>query len=375
MTKLRYALIGCGRISPNHLAAYLHHTSELELVALCDLDLSAIDRLLETQPQEIPALQGIRRFTDYRELLAEVKPDLVAIATYSGSHASIAKDALQHGAHVLIEKPMALSLKDAREVIELGHAVDRTVAVVHQNRFNRSIQAIRQALEEGHFGRMLHGSATVRWNRNDAYYEQAAWRGTWEHDGGCLMNQCIHNIDLLRWMLGDDMTEIMAITDRQNHEGIEGEDIGLAVARFKNGSYGLIEGTVNIFPRNLEETLDLFGTQGTVKAGGKSVNRIEVWRFGDQEHDPEEMMARFSEDPPNIYGYGHTPLYTDVLEAIRTKRAPLVDGEAGYRAIEVVLAMYRSQKERRPIALPMDDWSTKAMIGCFEKDVNYDEHR
>ena len=184
-------------------------------------------------------------------------------------------DCIESGASVIVEKPIALSLEDADRLISAAERKGVKVCACHQNRFNKSIQKIHEAVETGKFGRLYHGTAHVRWNRGKEYYQQAPWRGTWEQDGGALMNQCIHNIDLLRWMMGDKITEVMAYTDRLAHNYIAAEDLGLALVRFANGSYGVIEGTTNIYPKNLEETLYLFGEKGTVKAGGKSVNRIE----------------------------------------------------------------------------------------------------
>ena len=181
------------------------------------------------------------------------------------------------------------------------------------------------------------------------------------------MNQCIHNIDLLRWMMGDEIEEVMAYTDQLQHPYLEAEDLGMALVKFSNGSYGLIEGTTNIYPKNLEETLYIFGEKGTVKAGGTSDNIIEEWRFEDSLDDPEEVKKHFSENPPNIYGFGHTPLYADVIEAITAGRPPLVDAEAGKRALELVLAIYLSAAEHRPVKLPLDKCSTLDFTGRFDK--------
>ena len=180
------------------------------------------------------------------------------------------------------------------------------------------------------------------------------------------MNQCIHNIDLLRWMMGDEAEEVIGITDRLNHPYIEAEDLGIALVKFKNGSYGIIEGTTDLYPKNLEETLYLFGEKGTVKAGGQSVNRIEEWRFSDGLDDPQKVMKEFGEDPPNVYGYGHTPLYADVIDAIKNNREPYVNGEAGKRALELVLAVYKSAAEGRPVKLPLDHCSTMDFKGRFK---------
>ena len=362
--KLRYAIIGCGRIAPNHIAAYLANQDRLELVAVCDPILANQDKVLRDLPEN--GRKKIRQYQDYKELLQVEKPQLVAIATESGKHASIGLDCIAAGCHLIIEKPIALSIADADKLIQSAKENGVTLCACHQNRFNKSIQKIRSALEDGRFGRMQHGAAHIRWNRGQDYYTQAPWRGTWEQDGGALMNQCIHNIDLLRWMMGDEINEVFAYTDQLNHDFIEAEDLGLALVKFTNGAYGIIEGTTNIFPSNLEETLYLFGNTGTVKAGGKSVNIIEEWSFADGTDDPDTIKSKYCENPPNVYGYGHTPLYQDVLDAIENNRAPYVDGEAGKRALELVLAIYKSAYEGRPVKLPLTDCSTLDFKGRFD---------
>ena len=326
---MKYALIGCGRIAPNHLEAAINNN--LEIVGLCDIVPEHIDNLVSKLNIDV---NKYKKYTDYKEMLEEEKPELVAIATESGKHAAIALDCLEAGANLIIEKPIALSLEDADKIIEKAKEKGLVVCANHQNRFNKSIQKIRQALDEGKFGRMLYGTAHIRWNRGPDYYTQAPWRGTWAQDGGALMNQCIHNIDLLRWMMGDEIEEVCAYTDNLNHDYIEAEDLGMAIVKFKNGSYGIVEGTTDIYPKNLEETLYLFGQKGTVKAGGKSVNIIEEWIFEDNPEDPEDVKKNNSEMPQNVYGFGHTPLYKDVINAIQTHTKPLVDAEAGKRADE-----------------------------------------
>ena len=356
---MKYALIGCGRISPNHIEAAKNNN--LNFVAMCDI----IPETMEEKSDKF-GLGDVRRYTDYKELLEKEKPELAAIATESGKHAQIALDCISAGCHVIIEKPIALSIADANAIIAAGKEKGVVVCANPQNRFNKSVQYMRKALEEGRFGRLSHGAAHVRWNRGKDYYKQAPWRGTWAQDGGCLMNQCIHNIDLLRWMMGDDIVEVMAYTDQIEHPYLEAEDLGMALVKFKNGSYGLIEGTTNVFPKNLEETLYIFGEKGTAKAAGTSDNIIEEWVFADGLDNPEEVKREFSENPPNIYGFGHTPLYADVIEAIQTGRKPLVDGEAGKRALELVLAIYKSAAEHRPVTLPLDQCSTLDFVGRFD---------
>jgi len=349
---IKYALIGCGRISPNHIAAALEN--HLDIVAICDIDKSKMDQIMDMC--KLP--ETVNKYTDYREMLHKENPELTAICTESGKHGGIALDCIDHGSHLIIEKPIALSLEEADEIIKRSKARNVKVCACHQNRFNKSVQKIREAVEQKRFGKMLHGTAHIRWNRGESYYRQAPWRGTWEQDGGALMNQCIHNIDLLRWMMGDQVVEVVGMTDNLMHSYIEAEDLGLALIKFSNGSYGVIEGTTNIYPHNLEETLYLFGERGTVKAGGKSVNVIEEWLFADGLDKAEEVKAEYQENPPNVYGYGHKPLYADVVEAITTDRDPYVTAEDGRRALELVLAIYKSAAEGKSIKLPLEKCST-----------------
>lgn len=356
---MKYALIGCGRISVNHVAAA--QENHLEIVALCDI----VEEHVEEKFRMFHLPQSVKKYTDYREMIKEEKPELVAIATESGKHAEIAIDCIKMGINVIIEKPIALSIHDADCIIETAKKYNVKVCACHQNRFNKSIQKIREAKEKGRFGRMLYGTAHIRWNRGPQYYQQASWRGTWEQDGGALMNQCIHNIDLLRWMMDDEIEEVMSYTDRLSHDYIEAEDLGIAILKFRNGAYGIIEGTTNIYPRNLEETLYLFGEKGTVKAGGKSVNIIEEWNFADNQDEPEEVKARFHENPPNVYGFGHKPLYADVIDAVKNDRKPYVDAEAGKRALETVLAIYKAAQTGMKVKFPLVECSTLDFKGRF----------
>ena len=355
---MKYALIGCGRISPNHIAAA--KANKLEFVGICDI----VENTIQEKIKKFD-LQEVHKYSDYKELLKKESPDLVAICTESGKHATIAIDCIEAGCNVIIEKPIALSLHDADMIIAKAKENNVKVCANHQNRFNKAIQKIREAVEKERFGRLFYGTAHIRWSRDFEYYARAPWRGTWEQDGGALMNQCIHNIDLLRWMMGDEIDEVVGMTDRLNHSYIDCEDLGLALIKFKNGSYGIVEGTTDIYPRNLEETLYVFGEKGTAKAGGSSVNTIEEWRFSDMLDNPEDVMAEFGETPPNIYGFGHTPLYADMIDSIINDREPYVNGEAGRRALELVLAIYKSAAEGKPIKLPLNDCSTMDFKGRF----------
>lgn len=357
---MKYALIGCGRIAVNHIKAAM--SNHLELAAICDLEMEQMEKLLIKYNLEDKT--SIKRYTDYKEMIQENELDLVAIATESGCHAEIALFCIEHGIHCIVEKPIAMSIEDANKIIDLAHKHGVKVSACHQNRFNVAVQEMRKALEAGRFGRLSHGSVHVRWNRNEEYYTQASWRGKWVSDGGALMNQCIHGIDLLRWMMGDEVEEVYGQTRQQFHNYLEAEDVGMAVVKFKNGAIATIEGTTNVYPQNLEETLYLFGEKGTVKIGGKSTNNIDVWEFSDETGEDSRNIG-LKEIISNVYGNGHSSLYADVIDAIENNREPYVNAVAGRNALELVLAIYKSQKEKRPIKLPLERFASVNMEGTF----------
>ena len=357
---MKYVLIGCGRIAVNHIKAVINN--QLELAAVCDVKPEAMETLLAKYGLEKDP--SIHRYTDYKEMVDAEQPQLAAIATESGLHAQIALYCIQHGVNVIIEKPMTMSMADADAIVEAAEAHHVKVCACHQNRFNNAVQATRKALEEGRFGKLSHGSIHVRWNRNKDYYDQAPWRGTWAQDGGCMMNQCIHGIDLLRWMMGGEVVSVYAQTRQRFHGYLEAEDVGVAVLTFADGSVATVEGTSNVFPRNLEETLYLFGESGTAKLGGTSTNEIDVWDFAD-EREGDEGMAGLKEPTSNVYGNGHALLYADVADAIESDRAPYVDARAGRDALEVVLAIYKSQRTGLPVELPLGGFASTDMEGEF----------
>lgn len=327
MSKLRFAILGCGRISARHVQALINNQDEAELVGVYDtIEELAIDK--KKQYESIVEGSNVKVYADYKELLNDENIDVVTIATISGYHAQQAIDCLNYNKHVLIEKPMALSIEDADQIIKLGKEKNKKVCVSHQNRFIPVVQRLKQAVDEGRFGKLVHGTARTLWARDDHYYQQAAWRGTKALDGGTLMNQCIHNIDLLQWLLGGEVERFSAETDTFIRN-IETEDFGAILMRFKNGAVGIVEGSVCIYPRNLEESLSIFGEKGTVVI--KDGN-IETWRFADEkDYDYVEL----DEDT-----LGHTPLYKDLITAIKEDSDPLINGVEGKKAVEIILRAY-----------------------------------
>jgi UDP-N-acetyl-2-amino-2-deoxyglucuronate dehydrogenase len=340
--KLRFAVIGCGRIAPKH-AESIVALEEAELVAVCDI--------VSEKAQAFADKYGAKPYTSYEEMLEKEDLDVVTIATESDLHAPIGIAAAKAGKHVMVEKPMAMTLESADELIRTCHEAGVKLAVIHQNRFNKSVKLMRKALEEGRFGKLTHGQATVRWNRDDNYYAQAPWRGTKLQDGGVLMNQSIHNIDLLQWTYGS-VESVFGYT-RTAMRKIEMEDVGCAVIKFKSGAIGIIEAASTIYPKNIEETLNVFGETGSVIIGGIAVNRIETWEFPNSEEEKQQIFDSQESDPPNVYGFGHREIIKDMIDAIHEDRTPAIPGEEGRKALEIILAIYKCQETKEPVVFPL----------------------
>jgi UDP-N-acetyl-2-amino-2-deoxyglucuronate dehydrogenase len=327
--KLNFGIIGCGRIAYKHAEA-IKKNEKANLLYVCDI--------IEERAVDYKNKYGAERyFTDYHEMLEMPDLDVVNICTPSGMHAEMGIAAARAGKHVIVEKPMALSSIDADALINACDENGVKLAVCFQNRFNPPVQKLRRALEEGRFGKLTHASAVVRWFRPQDYYDQASWRGTWAMDGGCLMNQSIHNIDLLQWMMGP-VESVFGYT-ANNFRKIEAEDVGVAVLKFKNGALGVIEASTTIYPENLEETLAIFGEKGTVMLGGIAVNKIETWKFADSQDENLEMEQQ---DVPNVYGFGHDALIEDFIRAVIEDRRPYIDGREGIKSLRIVVGIYHS---------------------------------
>lgn len=364
MKKLRFAIIGCGRISYKHVEALVNNKEEATLVATCDV---VIDKATQKKNEYIEKINEncvVNVYDDYKEMLEKEDIDVVTIATESGYHAEIAIYCMQNGKHVIVEKPMALSISDADRMIRIARENNVKLSICHQNRFNTAIQQLRKAIEENRFGKLVNGTARILWNRNMDYYHQAPWRGTWRQDGGTLMNQCIHNIDLLQWMMGGEIDTVYAQCDTFLRD-IEAEDFGAVLVRFKNGAIGIIEGSACVYPKNLEETLSIFGESGTVCIGGLAVNRIETWRFEDNKDNEDKILKAQEEDPDSVYGKGHTPLFKNVIDAINNNTEPLINGEEGKKAMSIILGAYKSRLTGMPVKFPLENFSTLDMEKAY----------
>lgn len=331
---MNFAIIGCGRISKNHIEALVSNNNLCNLVAVCDfVESRALDR---KKQYEEKVNSKVNIYTNYKVMLGQENIDCVSICTESGYHAEISIYCLNMGKHILIEKPMALTVEDAEKINELAKEKKLMVGVCHQNRFNPPIQKLRRAIEEGRFGKIVNITARILWTRDQNYYSQATWRGTKELDGGTLMNQCIHNIDLLQWMAGSEVERVHCERDTFLRD-IEMEDFGAILIRFKNGIIGIVEGSACVYPRNLEETLSVFGEKGTVVIGGLAVNKIQTWLFSDEKDYDKEYE---NEDIENVYGRGHIPLYENFIDSIINNKEPYINGIEAKRALEIILKGY-----------------------------------
>lgn len=330
---LRFALVGCGRISKRH--SELLGENQIKgagLVAVCDKVLS--------KAEAISSKYGVPAYSCYHEMMQSEKVDVVVILTESGVHAANTIDLAKYGAHIVVEKPMALTLADADTMIEACDRHGVKLFVVKQNRFNVPVVQMRNALECGRFGKLIMGTVRVRWCRPQAYYDQDPWRGTWAYDGGVLTNQASHHVDLLEWMMGD--VESVFAKSKQALADIEAEDTAVVMLKFKNGALGVIEATTAIRPKDLEGSISVLGETGSVEIGGFAVNEMKTWNFSEMTDEDESVIEKYSVNPPNVYGFGHQAYYEHVVDCIQNKTPQLVDGLKGRKSLELINAIYES---------------------------------
>jgi len=341
--KIRFALVGCGRISPKHFEAIEAHAKAAELVAVADIDPAALERAV--------AATGATGFASLEALLAGSDPDLVILATPSGLHAPQATLVAEAGRHVMTEKPMATRWQDGKAMVQACDEAGIHLFVVKQNRRNPTLQLVRRAIEARRFGKIYLVTVNVFWNRPQSYYDSAAWRGTWEFDGGAFMNQASHYVDMLDWLIGP-VESLQAYTATLGRN-IEVEDTGVLALQWRAGTLGSLNVTMLTYPKNLEGSLTILGDRGTVRVGGVAVNRIDHWEFA----DPDPMDAeveRASYETQSVYGHGHVRYYENVIETLRGEAQPDTDGREGLRSLEILIATYLSARDGRRVALPLE---------------------
>jgi UDP-N-acetyl-2-amino-2-deoxyglucuronate dehydrogenase len=341
MDDLKFALVGCGRISRKHVDA-IGRAPNARLVAVCDIELA--------KAKAIGDKLGIPAFADMDEMVRRVPEiDVVNVLTPTGYHAQHVVRLAAHKKHVVVEKPMALKLEDADEMIMACDRAGVRLFVVKQNRYNAPVQRLRKALEAGRFGKLVMGTVRVRWCRRQDYYDQDAWRGTWELDGGVLANQASHHVDLLMWMLGP-VESVIAMTATQL-VNVETEDTAAVLLRFTNGALGIVEATTATRPVDLEGSLSVLGERGTVVIGGFAVNELATWKFEEPTAEDATVIDESRTLPDNVYGFGHQAFIENVIKTIRGQGAALVDGLEGRKSIEVINAIYESVQTGREVPL------------------------
>jgi UDP-N-acetyl-2-amino-2-deoxyglucuronate dehydrogenase len=341
---LRFGLVGCGRIAKRHA----------DLLGRGIIKGARLSAACDVRPERAEAVGrafGVPWFTDLHVMMEKADLDAVSVLTPSGTHARNVVALAPYGKHIVVEKPMALTLDDAGTMIAACQRHRILMFVVKQNRFNVPVMKMREALVQGRFGKLFLGTVRVRWCRKQEYYDQDPWRGTWAQDGGVLANQASHHIDLLEWMMGD--VESVYAKGARAAARIEAEDTAIAVLKFKSGAVGMIEATTATRPRDLEGSISLLGEHGTVEVGGFAVNELKVWNFSDPIDEDRDVVSRFSVNPPNVYGFGHQAYYEHVVDCIRNGTRLLVDGVEGRRSVELITAMYESIETNAEVRMPV----------------------
>ena len=358
-TKISIAILGCGRISRNHIRAILLKHDRCYLKALCD---NSEERLKSASEyfQEIKNTENISYnppslFKDFSQLIdavltKKINIDLLVIATPSGLHSRQTIIAAKAGMAICTEKPMATSYEDGLKMINACKSQKVKLFVVKQNRFNKTLQLLKKQLEKGRFGQLSIITVNVFWHRPQSYYDTDPWRGTWQLDGGALMNQASHYVDLLDWLIGpvDSLSSSIATLGRN----IEAEDTAAIQLRWKNGALGTMAVTMLTYPKNLEGSITVLGEKGTVKIGGIAVNEIKHWEFSSNDDD-DDLLDNVSYQTTSVYGFGHSTYYDNMLDALQDKADPICDGNQGLRSLELITAAYKSAKENKTIYLPL----------------------
>ena len=341
--KIRFALVGCGRISCNHFDALDRHKDRAELVAVCDIDPEALAKA--------EARTKAPGFRTLDALLAGSDPDIVILSTPSGVHADEAIQVAASGRHVMTEKPMATRWRDGKRMVQACDQAGVHLFVVKQNRRNATLQLLKRAVEKKRFGRIYMVNINVFWTRPQSYYDSAAWRGTWEFDGGAFMNQASHYVDLLDWLIGPvESVQAYTATLARN---IQVEDTGVVSIRWRTGALGSMNVTMLTYPKNLEGSITIIGEKGTVRIGGVAVNKVEHWEFADSDPD-DKTVEQASYDTTSVYGFGHPLYYDNVIKSLRGEAVPDTDGREGLHSLEVLIATYISARDGRRVALPLE---------------------
>ena len=340
---IKVALIGCGRISGKHIEAIQKYKSDLELVAICDTDEDVLNG--------VSSNLDVQSFSSLDNALKISGADLFVICTPSGLHPKQVIQCAYAGKHVMTEKPMATRWKDGLEMVKACDRAEIFLFVVKQNRYNSTLRLLKNTIENKRFGRINSVQINVFWTRPQEYYDSAAWRGTWEFDGGALMNQASHYVDLLDWLIGPiESVQAMIGTLSRN---IEVEDTAVLNIRWRSGTLGSMAVSMLTYPKNLEGSITILGEKGTAKVGGVAVNEIEHWTFEDGQ-DESNLIEDANYKTASVYGHGHVAYYQNVIDSLRGKDIPATDGREGLRSLELLIASYLSARSGDLVTLPLE---------------------
>jgi UDP-N-acetyl-2-amino-2-deoxyglucuronate dehydrogenase len=339
---LNFALVGCGRIAKRHSELLgFNEINEAKLVSVCD---NVVDKA-----NKIAEQFNVAAYKDMDEMMKSESIDVIVVLTPSGLHAKHVINLSKYGKHIMVEKPMALTIEDTENMIYACDANNVKLFVIKQNRFNVPVVKLKEALDTGRFGKLTLGTVRVRWARHQAYYDQDSWRGTWAMDGGVLTNQASHHVDMLEWMMGDVESVFAKMTTAL--ADIEAEDTAIVTLKFRNGALGIIEATTAARPTNIEGSISVLGENGTVVVGGVAVNEMQTWAFEDEQEGDSTVLEEFSVNPPNVYGFGHQAYYEHTVDCIKNGSANLVDGLQGRKSIELINAIYESAETGKEVFL------------------------
>lgn len=366
---LSVIIIGCGRVAVKHLKA-VSRLKGLELKAVVDTNPESADRLINS----VKGFAGTKIYNDYKQAIDEVKPSIVSVTVPSGLHFQIAKYAMEHGCNLLLEKPMTMSVSEAREIFDLSQKTGLKIAMGHIYRYLPIVGLVKEDIAEGKYGKVTHGTIYVRWGHGEDYYSSAAWRGTWKSDGGALMNQTIHAIDLLVWLMGSEPEEVSAMI-AQRLRNIEAEDLGMAVIRLENGALAQIEGTTATIPSKHTAEFSVFCEKGQLSMGldsGKPHIHVYGLKPDGKTKKLNGYYIRRQFKTGGMFSYKcalnpHLGIYKDLRDSINGNKNPIADAYAGFSSVDTLLGIYKSAKEGRPVKLPLsEDFNSADMTGFFE---------
>ncbi|WP_219045857.1 Gfo/Idh/MocA family protein [Prochlorococcus marinus] len=356
--KINIALVGCGRISKNHIKAIYNHSSKATLIAICDPEEGRIQTVIQSIKKDFAGIgESPISFTSYKHMLEsherhELKIDLVVIATPSGMHSSQVIMAAKKGIHCCSEKPMATNWTDAKEMVKACEDNDVKLFIMKQNRLNKTLKLLKEQIEKKRFGKIYLVNANVFWQRPQSYYDQDKWRGTKNLDGGALMNQGIHYVDLIQWLIGP-IIKINAFTATLGRE-IECEDTATLQFSWESGTLGTMAITMLTFPHNIEGSITVLGEKGSVKIGGVALNEIKYWNFKDINSDDKEKVEFNNYKIDNVYGFGHEKYYLNMINVLNGKEDPICSGKSGLNSLELVVAAYKSANTNQIVEIPLD---------------------